>query len=473
MALPKLFSASSLSVAGVVLLVGGLGIAIFASQQQQDNRSKASGPQPGDFVGSGVLQTTSGNTVNPGSPGPAVTLPATPGVTYKIQISGTYQYQYTRTTGTSAGRWTDVEWDDWQQSGNNGCYCRRIGRSKIDINDTQVQSIDYHDASNPNHVYTYRWTANTDFIKLQVWDTHYHDNSGTLSYSVVVESVPPPQPTNVTATCSDSGTKLTVNWTPVSGYAHYYARIYDETTDAVAKYTEVITGSTYSIDNAVPGHKYSYWVHTTNAGGDPWSPAVPPSRTAFVTCPVPGPTATPAPSSTKFDLNLLFHGIGKGGDNRNPNGGGNPTPLHPTRSVIVDVYDFDDQAIITGKEGQVTFDPVTGMYKGTVQMGTTLTAQAYTIKVKLSQSLRGSISRNIVVGSNVIPVMSLVNGDANNDAKLDIEDYNIIQGCYSDFDLPPVDCNAIKKAQADIDDDGNVNQFDMNLFLREMSVQQL
>jgi hypothetical protein len=177
---------------------------------------------------------------------------------------------------------------------------------------------------------------------------------------------------------------------------------------------------------------------------------------------------------TKFSFDLLFHGIGKGGDNRNPNGGGNQNPLHPTRSVIVDVYDFDDNPIITGKEGQVTFDTVSGTYKGTIEMGTTLTTQAYSIKVKLSHSLRASISRNIIAGTtNVIPVMSLVNGDTNNDAKLDIEDYNIIQGCYSDFDLPPVDCNPTKKAQADIDDDGNVNQFDMNLFLREMSVQQL
>jgi hypothetical protein len=226
------------------------------------------------------------------------------------------------------------------------------------------------------------------------------------------------------------------------------------------------------MDNAVPGRKYSYWVHTTNAGGDPWSPAAPPSRTAFVNCPV--PSAPPVSNSTKLDFNLLFHGIGKGGDNRNPNGGGNPDPKHPTRSVVIDIYDFDDNLVVANKQGEVTFDPVSGSYKGIVDVGTTLTSQAYTIKAKLSHSLRASISRNITAGTtNAIPVMKLVNGDANNDAKLDIEDYNIIQGCYSDFDLPPVDCNVTKKAQADLDDDEKVNQFDMNLFLREMSVQQL
>jgi hypothetical protein len=188
----------------------------------------------------------------------------------------------------------------------------------------------------------------------------------------------------------------------------------------------------------------------------------------------PTPTLTPAPGVTIFNLDLIFHGIGKGGDNRNPNGGGNSDPKHLSRSVIVDVYDFDNNPVVTGKEGQVTFDSVSGTYKGTVVMGTTLTTQAYTIKVKLSHSLRAAISRNIIAGTtNVIPVIRLVNGDANNDGKLDIEDYNIIQGCYSDFDLPAADCNPTKKTQADIDDDGKVNQFDMNLFLREMSVQAL
>jgi hypothetical protein len=186
-------------------------------------------------------------------------------------------------------------------------------------------------------------------------------------------------------------------------------------------------------------------------------------------------TPPPPPSNnTTFNLDLLFHGIGKGGDNQNAAGGGNPTPLHPTRSVIVDVYDLDNNPVVTAKEGQVTFDPASGTYKGTVAMGTALTTAAYTIKAKLSHSLRASIARNITAGTaSAIPQMTLISGDTNNDGKLDMEDYNIIQGCYSDFDLPPVDCNVTKRAQADIDDDGKVNQFDLNLFLREMSVQAL
>jgi hypothetical protein len=212
----------------------------------------------------------------------------------------------------------------------------------------------------------------------------------------------------------------------------------------------------------------------------PTATPVPPTKTPTPTptktptpTPTKTPTPTPAPNSTTLLIDLLFHGIGKGGDNRNPNGGGNANPIHPTRSVVIDVYDLDNNLIVT-KQGDVTFDPVSGSYKGTIIMGTMLNTQPYVIKAKLSHSLRGNMSRQIVKGTtNVLPVIKLVNGDTNNDAKLDIEDYNIILGCYSDFDLPAADCNVSKRVMADIDDDGNVNQFDMNLFLREMSVQEL
>jgi len=45
-----------------------------------------------------------------------------------------------------------------------------------------------------------------------------------------------------------------------------------------------------------------------------------------------------------------------------------------------------------------------------------------------------------------------------------------LMGCYSDF-LPPVSCQAVYQAPSDLTDDGNVNQFDYNLFLREISTQ--
>jgi hypothetical protein len=110
---------------------------------------------------------------------------------------------------------------------------------------------------------------------------------------------PLPRPTNVRASCTLSGNVaiVTVTWNQVSGYPYYYARIHNETTNTEGSYSGVITGSSYSFNTAVPGQRYSYWVHVTNAAGNPWSTEVPPYRSTTVTCP------------TRFDQSTTTPGI--------------------------------------------------------------------------------------------------------------------------------------------------------------------
>ena len=89
-------------------------------------------------------------------------------------------------------------------------------------------------------------------------------------------------------------------------------------------------------------------------------------------------------------------------------------------------------------------------------------------------SLRGKTIASITADTtNVIPQLAMVNGDANGDGVLDIQDYNMIQGCVSDFGVAPTDCDSTRAAKSDLDDDGKVSIFDLNLFIRELSVQQL
>jgi len=66
--------------------------------------------------------------------------------------------------------------------------------------------------------------------------------------------------------------------------------------------------------------------------------------------------------------------------------------------------------------------------------------------------------------------VALVSGDVNNDNQLTNADYDIIMGCYSDLQ-PAKNCDATRKAAADLSDDGKVNHDDYNLFMREISVQ--
>ncbi len=48
---------------------------------------------------------------------------------------------------------------------------------------------------------------------------------------------------------------------------------------------------------------------------------------------------------------------------------------------------------------------------------------------------------------------------------MNILDYNLLIGCYSDL-LPASHCPAAIKPLADLNDDGNVNQFDYNIILK-------
>jgi hypothetical protein len=69
---------------------------------------------------------------------------------------------------------------------------------------------------------------------------------------------------------------------------------------------------------------------------------------------------------------------------------------------------------------------------------------------------------------NQLPATVLVNGDIDGNNTLNILDYNILMGCYSDFE-PAKSCTAANKSLSDLDDDGDVNQYDYNLFLREIT----
>lgn len=125
-----------------------------------------------------------------------------------------------------------------------------------------------------------------------------------------------PPPTSVTASCP-SGTTVTVNWTLPAGYSYAYPRITDTTT-GTNYWPGPRTGTSYSI-SGTPGHSYSYWVHTTNAGGSPYSNEVPTAYTASITCAAPTPTPTPPLEC---------------GDNASPNGSVISTGVATTTSRV-------------------------------------------------------------------------------------------------------------------------------------------
>ena len=180
------------------------------------------------------------------------------------------------------------------------------------------------------------------------------------------------------------------------------------------------------------------------------------------------------PLDTTFSLNVLLHGIGAGGDNANPSNSSlsNKTPLHVTHDATISISNTNNVQV-KQVESTITYDPTSGSYKGSFDLGTDVPAGKYSLKVTVDRYLHRIIPGLITLSSNknnVLPTVSLITGDTNSDNKLDIRDYNMIIDCYSDY-LAPVACDESKKAATDLTDDGNVNQFDNNLFDRELSVQ--
>jgi Mg-chelatase subunit ChlD len=194
------------------------------------------------------------------------------------------------------------------------------------------------------------------------------------------------------------------------------------------------------------------------------------------TTPVSTPTATPLPTNPIIDVTLFLHAIGNSGDNVNPASSmSNKNPIHPQRQINVDIFDSLGQLVLT-IPSTVQYDNLNGNFTGSVVLDSTLAASNYIIKIKTNQYLRKTFPGIYAISpENHISLspLSLVAGDVNNDNKLDILDYNIIYGCYATDNSPtPRSCADSQKTLSDINDDGLVNQYDYNLYIREMAVQQ-
>jgi hypothetical protein len=189
---------------------------------------------------------------------------------------------------------------------------------------------------------------------------------------------------------------------------------------------------------------------------------------------IPQPTPTLAPATTYLTFTAFLHGIGNSGDNANPNSStlSNKTPIRQQRNVMAYVYN-DQNQLAASQAGIVSYDPASGNYSGNINFANSLTDGYYTILFKEDTHLRRTVPGIIHIipqQNNIMPAVTLTAGDINNDNIINILDYNIVIGCYSDL-LPAVSCTADQKIISDLNDDGSVNQVDYNLFLREVTVQ--
>lgn len=188
--------------------------------------------------------------------------------------------------------------------------------------------------------------------------------------------------------------------------------------------------------------------------------------------PTPTPTLTPVPTisgSTQLEITICPHGVYNCGDNADPSGGGNQSPQHTQRTVMVIVDDTNDN-LVASAIGTVPYDAAQGNFSGNVAVSS-LASGNYIIRIGTPGYLIKRVSAVVTITAqqvNHIPSVSLTAGDIDEDNQLDISDYNGLISCYGQKADTPSCSN---KTLADLNDDGVIDGGDYNLFIRELSVQ--
>jgi hypothetical protein len=175
---------------------------------------------------------------------------------------------------------------------------------------------------------------------------------------------------------------------------------------------------------------------------------------------------------TVLHFTIFLDGIGNSGDSTNPDSiGSNKDPDLYIKHLKIIFYDRNSRPVLTKNE-ILRFNYGQGAYVADVELEEELPSGDYLVKVKVDGYLQRAFSlKHIDQHSTVaFPPVNLVAGDLNGNNRLDIIDYHILTGCYSDV-LPATFCYPQSlEVLSDLSSDGKVNQKDYNLFMREISV---
>jgi len=174
---------------------------------------------------------------------------------------------------------------------------------------------------------------------------------------------------------------------------------------------------------------------------------------------------------TTITIHVFLHGIGRGGDRKDPQSIGNNNPINKTRTATVSLYDDYNNFVVKKDDVTIHFDSSAGNFSGSFTLDNIPTGN-YSVIVKT----RGFLSRQ--VGSpqfitngqtNSLDPVTLQNGDLKNTDVINIEDYNMLVGCFGSRGTSP---GCLDKNAADINNDGVVDGVDFNLFLREFAIKE-
>ena len=173
-----------------------------------------------------------------------------------------------------------------------------------------------------------------------------------------------------------------------------------------------------------------------------------------------------------ISFETLLHGIGSAGDNIAPDKSSlsNKKPKNIIRNIRVDIATVADKPVLT-KNGLAIYDPGSGSFKGTINLGENFPAGNYIIKIKGEGYLRQQLPKLQSIkasSSSELIKSSLTTGDVNDDNKLNILDYNLLTSCFNSITNAKL-CDPTTSKTKDLTDDSVIDHLDYNLFLREIS----
>jgi hypothetical protein len=137
--------------------------------------------------------------------------------------------------------------------------------------------------------------------------------------------------------------------------------------------------------------------------------------------------------------------------------------------------------------GTLTYATASGKFEGTVDLGT-ITSADYNVNVSSDGYLSKLIANiNIAGGQQNNASARLTTGNVTNEEKNDaltIQDYTVVLGCVAAYSTDEISyrsvlkeykdkCNSDPKFKAlsDLDDNGIYNDYDLNLWVREIGNQ--
>lgn len=213
-------------------------------------------------------------------------------------------------------------------------------------------------------------------------------------------------------------------------------------------------------------------------GGAPFNGQVTSNTTCGASQECCNTTSGLAATGTQITFNLGLSGLGNTGDSQNFSNASGSTKeeklKRKSRKLFYQIFDQNVNLVAEG-DGTVEYNSSSGTFtRNSLGLGKTLTNGTYIVKARVL-GYKTRIVRNVNIGPGGATITAnLPTGDIDGNLEVNTLDYDILRSCWGAGGTDPAKCNsnASFRGMSDLDDNGTINEFDYNLFLRDFSAAQ-